>query len=530
MTNHPPIADDVASAALIVGASGGALSLSAFAEVAAGHRKIAVHEDAYAGITKARSHLERCIAENRVVYGVTTGFGPLADRSTPSSRISELQRNLIYHLATGVGAPLGYAEARGLLFARLLSILGGASGASPVLVDLMVAVLNADLAPFVPEKGTVGASGDLTPSAHMALALMGEGAFVSPSGAINEGDVALRKAGLLPYQLDGRDGLALVNGTSAMTAIAAINAEEARRLAEWTIAASAIHAEALHGVAEAWHPAFGEVRPHPGQIEAQQKLLARVDGSKRMRFDFIADKTRGSDKDEPTLQANPQDPYSIRCLPQIFGAILDVLAQHAEVVSRELNAVTDNPLFIEEAPHALHGGNFFGQHVAFVADHLANAISMLAVTAERQLARITDARQSGLPAFLQPHETGLHSGLMGAQVTASALIAEIRSKAIPASIQSIPTNGNNQDIVSMGTIAARRCRDILVDARRVVAINLMAGAQAMDVVGVDSGFSPAAMRVQASIRKVSAFILHDRPLSRDIEAISQFIALVDPPQ
>jgi tyrosine ammonia-lyase len=521
MTNHGVAGEFSGEAVALIGGPGfPALDLRSFEAVVRGRRSAVLDDAAAARVHESRKVLERCIDEQRVVYGVTTGFGPLADRVTPGARVDELQRNLIYHLASGVGRPLPWHEARGLMLARLVSIAQGASGASPLLADLMLSCLNAGLAPFIPEKGTVGASGDLTPSAHMALALMGEGAFIDRAGATLTGRAALDALSLEPYSLEGRDGLALVNGTSAMTAIAAINAVSLSRLIDAGFALSAVHAEIFEALGEAWHPAFAELRSHPGQIEAHRRLALLIEGSRRIRTGRVASQSLQTAQGDPAARRIPQDPYTIRCVPQILGAVLDSLTQHDSIVERELNSVTDNPVLLAEEPYALHGGNFFGQHVAFAADHLANAASMLAILSERQIARVTDERLSGLPAFLQPNETGLRSGFMGAQVTASALIAEIRTRAIPASIQSVPTNGNNQDVVSMGTIAARRCRDIIEDAARILAIQALALAQTIDIIGRDRGFSPAALHFYDGIRLRHAYLVEDRPLSGEIEKLA----------
>jgi tyrosine ammonia-lyase len=499
----------------------GSLSLSNFEAVAHYRARIVLSESAWDCVDASRSIIERCISEERVVYGVTTGFGPLANRSTPSNRTPELQKNLIYHLATGVGNSLPYHEARGLLLARLVSMLAGASGASRQLVQLIVACLNAGLAPGVPEKGTVGASGDLTPLAHVALALMGEGSFFDQGGRflpLKEGFVYLDGEA---YSLEGRDGLALVNGTSAMTAIAALSTCTMARLVDCALRASALHAEVFEALAEAWHPSLGLVRPHPGQVVALERLNQLISGSRRIVTTRVSSATRRDHNNVPEMTVSPQDPYTIRCVPQILGAVIDCVDHHDAIVLRELHSVTDNPVFLSQEPYAIRGGNFFGQHVAFAADYLANAATTLAVLSERQIARVTDESLSGLPAFLQPNETGMHSGLMGAQVTASALLAEIRTRSIPASIQSIPTNANNQDVVSMGTIAARKCRDILGDVSAILAVQLIALAQAIDIIGIEKGFSPQAQKLYAAVRRHSAFVKADRPLFKDIEILSK---------
>ncbi|MGL4490839.1 MAG: HAL/PAL/TAL family ammonia-lyase [Rhizobiaceae bacterium] len=500
-------------------------TLSDFEAVARNRAHVALSKDAWAVVDASRGVIETCIAQERIVYGVTTGFGPLANRSTPGNRTAELQKNLIYHLATGVGDPLPYHEARGLLFARLVSMLAGASGASRQLVQLIVSCLNAGLAPVVPEKGTVGASGDLTPLAHVALALMGEGSFFNEDGKMFPLKEAFALMDDKTYSLDGRDGLALVNGTSAMTAIAALSSRVMARFIDCALRTSAVHAEIFEALGEAWHPALGKLRPHPGQIAVHARLNQLIAGSKRIKTDRVAETKRPERDDAPEVIVSPQDPYTIRCVPQIIGAIVDSAAHHDEIVTRELHSVTDNPVFLDQAPYAIHGGNFFGQHVAFASDHLANAATMLAVLSERQIARVTDERLSGLPAFLQPFETGMHSGLMGAQVTATALLAEIRTRAIPASIQSIPTNANNQDVVSMGTIGARKCRDILSDLSSILAIQLLAVAQAIDIIGKDKGFSPEALKLYDAVRRQSAFVKSDRPLFNDIRTIAENLTL-----
>jgi tyrosine ammonia-lyase len=514
------------------------VSLETFSAAVRGRCKIEIGLLTELRVARSEANMHACIARDAVVYGITTGFGPLANRLVPKAHVSELQRNLIYHLASGVGAPLAYAEARGLMLARLISMTRGYSAASPNLVRLMARCLEAGLAPVVPEKGTVGASGDLTPSAHMALALMGEGAFLTMYGERLEGAAGLELNGLTPYTLDSRDGLALVNGTSAMTAIAGLNAIDAARATDWAVALSAMHAEVMGGRTEAWHPTFAMARPHPGQQEAIRRLNWRIAGSERLDRSNLAARTLPSGTNIETEKLPTQDPYTIRCVPQIIGAVLDVLEFHHRIVETELNSVTDNPLFEDDAPHALHGGNFYGQHVAFASDALMPAIIKLAILAERQIARVTDETLSkGLPAFLQPNATGLHSGFMGAQVTASALLAEMRTRAIPASIQSISTNGNNQDVVSMGTIGARNVRDIMIDVFHVLAIQALVLTQAQELRLQEdqaqfssSEFSAATTAVASQIRAISPALKQDRPLARDIELVAQLLRSQEPRQ
>jgi tyrosine ammonia-lyase len=506
------------------------MSLVDLEAIATGVARLAIASEARPRLLASAARLNLCIADQRTVYGISTGFGPLANRTVAHGDAEALQRNLICHLATGVGAPLSHGESRALLTARLLSILQGWSGASLALVDMMVAVLNHDLAPNVPEKGTVGASGDLTPSAHMALALMGEGSFVSRAGERLDAAETLRRHGLQPFRLDRRDGLALVNGVSAMTGIAALNGVVARRCLGWSLALSVVHAEVLLGRTEAWHDAFSEARRHPGQRRVQESLLSLAAGSGWLDKSLAASR-RVEDDAVPVMGRAPQDAYTIRCLPQALGAVRDMLDVHDRIVETELASASDNPIFQEEAPHALHGGNFYGQHVAFASDALFNAVAKIAIVAERQIARLTDEKlNEGLPPFLQPRQPGLQSGFMGAQVTASALLAEIRTRAMPASIQSISTNGANQDIVSMGTIAARKTRDALLDVSRILAIQALANAQAIRLRQAADArtLSRAARWLMPFVNERFAPLLDDRPLSDEIEAMANLIRTTDP--
>ena len=417
------------------------------------------------------------------------------------------------------------------MVARLATLAQGRSAARPEILHLLVDVLNAGLAPAIPEKGTVGASGDLTPLAHMALALMGEGCFLVDGASMPAAGI-LRAHGLEPVVLERKDGLALVNGTSVMTGVAALNGQALRRLLGVGVRATLLYAEAMGARWEGWHPLVGEARPHPGQRRIHALLREAGDGTERLRAFSPIPEAIGPTAANGVGPAGDiaQDPYTIRCAPQVLGAILDMLEVHDRVVETELTSVTDNPLVFAEEEAIVHGGNFMGQHVAFVADLLTNASVQLAVFCERQIARITDVTLSGgLPPFLQGEATGLQSGFMGAQVTATALVAEMRAHAMPASIQSIPTNGNNQDVVSMGTIAARRCRCILRDLSRVLAIEALVLAQAYDLrVEQDASraFSPASREFHASVRRHSPRLGADRPLSRDIEDLAA--ALLDP--
>ena len=508
---------------------GGYLDLATAYEIADGSREVEIASGACAQVAKASARVARIIDERRHVYGITTGFGPLADRLIDVAEAETLQQNLVYHLASGVGPPLPWLEARAMVLARLNSILQGASGASDACVNSLVAVLNGPYAPFVPQKGTVGASGDLTPLAHMALCLQGKGRFLTRAGETIAGLDALSKMGCAPLHLGNRDGLALVNGTSAMTGIAVVNACTASRAVDWALALSAALGEVMSARSEAWHPAFSTLRPHPGQAKACTALNARVEGSTRLTDDPLANAHVAQCVSGDVTRIG-QDAYTLRCVPQVIGAVMDNIESHAACVEIELNSVTDNPVLPPEGtPIALHGGNFMGQHVALASDGLGTAITVLAGLAERQVARLTDERlNGGLPAFLSRAQTGLSSGFMGAQVTATALLAEMRTIG-PASVHSISTNAANQDVVSMGTIAARRTQERLEMCQQVLAILALAVAQAMDILQDQGGFSASACALRDFVRERAPEMRDDRPLGTEISALACDIARRSPP-
>lgn len=498
-------------------------SLAQIESVALGLAQVDVSPQALPHMAASAALLDDWVEQKRCIYGVTTGYGPLATTHIDPARSDALQRKLVYHLATGVGEALPWAAARAIMFCRLQALSQGMSAVSPRVIEGLVAALNAGLAPVIPEKGTVGASGDLTPLAHMALALMGEGAWIDRHGPV-ENSEAFTRMGTAPLALGPKQGLALVNGTSAMTGIAALNGAAARRLLKLGCVLSLMNAEVFKGHSAAWHPLVGAARGQPGQSAVHALLWPLVESAPRLQAYCPQPSVLDGEGDVRADQPLPQDPYSIRCIPQLMGACLDMLETHDGIAMREASAVTDNPLIFAQESALIHAGNFFGQHVAFASDALTNAVIMIATVLERQIARITDVSQNGaLPAFLQGRQTGLNSGFMGAQVTATALVAEMKSFAIPASIQSIPTNANNQDVVTMGTIAARKTATIIKDAMRVAAIHALCMAQAVDLCDgeADGGaFSPASHAVRNNIRALSPFLGEDRPLSADIEKVA----------
>ena len=473
-------------------------------------------------VERGERQLEALIDARRLIYGITTGYGPLAGRHIDPSRAGTLQRNLIYHLASGTGPELDRISVRAIMAVRLNTLAQAHSAVRRTSLETLAQWLNADVVPIVPARGTVGASGDLTPLAHIVLALMGE-ADVSDNGVRQPAAESLAARGWAPLNPEAKDALGLVNGTAAMTGIAALNGQAARRSLDVALRCTVTYAECLQGRVEAWHPTLGALRPHPGQQAVHRRLLGLAHDSKRLTPHLPQYLPSTLDDAAPVQNSHavPQDPYTIRCAPQLFGAVLDVIEWHNTTVDREINAVTDNPVFDPDAEAVFHGGNFYGQHVAFAADSLSNALITLAVHNERLVARLTDENQNGaLPAFLQGRDTGLHSGLMGAQVSASALVGELRSLAQPASIQSVPTNANNQDVVTMGTIAARKTANALTQVHELQAITTLTVAQAMDLLGT-YGFSSESAALHAWVREHSASIADDRPLYGDIERLTR---------
>jgi tyrosine ammonia-lyase len=497
--------------------------------IALGRQPIALSQQEKRAVAKAHTFLCDAIEQRRRIYGVTTGYGPLATTDVDPKQSALLQQNLVYHLCSGVGEPLSHRHVRAMMVARLSSLVRGHSGANPVLIDRLQAWVNVDLVPEVPSLGTVGASGDLTPLAHLARALSGEGR-VSLRGAswIDSAD-AHRQLGWKPLVLQGKDAIALVNGTSTTAGIAALNAIAAQRALKLSTLLVLLYAELLEGHREAFHPSIGELRPHPGQQQLHRWLWSLSASSDALiPWQHVPASLPDMQSAIEQHRPLPQDAYTLRCAPQALGAVWDVVEQHAQTVRIELDAVTDNPLLLADDDLILHGGNFFGQHLAFASDHLNNALIQMALYSERRIARITDPlKNKGLPAFMQPLDTGLHSGFMGAQVSATALVAELRSHAMPASIQSIPTNADNQDIVPLGTIAARRASTSLAQLYQVLAIEALVLAQGADLKNAHL-LSHASQTLCAWVREYAPPLEQDRPLSEEIAKVAN--ALADPDQ
>lgn len=480
------------------------LSLAQVARVARGAEQVGLAEAALVRIRRARRVVEKIIDEGHIVYGVNTGFGKLSDVHIAASELRELQLNLVRSHACGVGQPLSEEETRALLLLRANVLALGHSGARDHVVEMLVLLLEHGVHPVVPEKGSVGASGDLAPLAHLALVVIGEGEAVY-RGARMPGAEALRRAGLEPLQLEAKEGLALLNGTQAMCAVGGLALHRALRLAQLADVAGAMTLEALRGTPTAFDERIHNARPHPGQTAAAAHLRELLQESE------IRESHREND---PRVQ----DAYSLRCMPQVHGAVRTALEHAREVVETETGSATDNPLVFSDEEQVLSGGNFHGAPVALALDYAAMALTDLASISERRIERLVNPDLSeGLPAFLTAHP-GMSSGFMIAQVTAVALLSEMKVLAHPASIDNLPTSGGKEDHVSMGMTAATKLRTIVEDAEYVISIELLAAAEGLEYrapLQPGRGVRRAYERVRARVPRLR----QDRALAPDIEQI-----------
>ena len=487
---------------------GFSLSLDDVVAVALHRAPVELAPSARARMVRANDVVSALVAGNAVAYGVTTGFGKLSDVAIPRDRLNELQVNLVRSHACGVGPLLPEREARAMMLLRANVIAKGFSGARPVLVDTLASMLNAGLYPPVPEQGSVGASGDLAPLAHLALALIGEGPLHQGS---ETGDAAtlLARAGIEPVRLGPKEGITLINGTQAHTAIAALAVVDAHRL--WQVAhlAGAMSLEALMGTPVAFDARIQEARGQLGQA-ASAALLREL-----LKDSEIRESHRDND---PRVQ----DPYALRCMPQVHGPVLDAIDFCAGVIGRELNAATDNPLVFADTGELLSGGNFHGQAVAMALDFLAIALTNLATIAERRIDRLVHPDLNhGLPPFLT-QDAGVNSGFMMAQVTAASLASECKVLSHPASVDTIPTDGNKEDQVPMAMGAAWKLRRIVGNVRNILAIELMCAAQGLDYrLPLTAGRGAATG--QRLVRELVAPLGQDRVLSTDIHVLADAI-------
>lgn len=457
---------------------------------------------AYEIIEQSAATVHAIVAQGDAAYGINTGFGKLAKSRIPDEQLEQLQRNLILSHAVGVGDPMSDATVRLLMVMKAASLARGFSGVRPVVIDTLLALLNAGIMPLIPVKGSVGASGDLAPLSHMTLAMMGDGS-VRVNGRIQPAAEALAAAGIPPITLAAKEGLALINGTQVSTALALHGLFMAERLLEAGAVIGALCVDAAKGSDTPFDPRIHAIRGQPGQMALAAVTRELLAGSEIRRSHLVNDE-------------RVQDPYSLRCQPQVMGACRDLIVNAARTLLIEANAVTDNPLVFTDTREVLSGGNFHAEPVAFAADMLALAISEIGAISERRIALLIDSTISGLPPFLV-NNPGLNSGFMIAHVTAAALASENKSHAHPASVDSLPTSANQEDHVSMATFAGRRLAEMAENTATILGIEWLSAAQGVDF-HRPLTTSPRLERVQDTLRKAVSFYAEDRLFAPDIDA------------
>lgn len=482
--------------------TGNDLTIEDIFNVSVNYEKVGISSDALEKISKSRKNLEKLLEGDKPIYGVNTGFGSLLNVSIPKDKISELQENLIRSHSSGVGEPLSSIHVRAMMLVRANNLCKGFSGVRPELVNMIIEMLNGRIHPIVPRYGSVGASGDLAPLAHVALTLMGEGR-VELDGTIMDSADALQKRGLSPLSFTEKEGVAFINGTAAISGILAVELEKAFNLMRNAILSSSMAFEGLKGTLKAFREWAVGARPHRGQITVAENFRKLLSDSRIV---------------EISTKEKVQDPYSLRCIPQVYGAVLDTLNYAKSVLHTEINSATDNPLIIE-GDYA-SAGNFHGEPVALVSDFVAIALTDLGNIVERRVARLTDASLSGLPPFLV-EESGYNSGYMIPQYTAAALCNRNKVLAYPSTADSIPTSANQEDHVSMGTNSAIKLMEIVDNLKNIIAIEFLLGAQALEF--AENETSENTKAVYNNIRKKIAPLKRDRPPYPDIAELCSMI-------
>jgi histidine ammonia-lyase len=493
--------------------SGNDLTFSQLYDVALRAETVSLAPAAVERMNASRAVVERLVASGATAYGINTGFGKLASVRISAEQVRQLQVNLVRSHACGVGESLSEAETRAMMVLRANAIAKGLSGVRPRVVETLCQMLNSRVHPVIPSQGSVGASGDLAPLAHLAQVVIGEGR-ANFRGEILPGGEAMKRAGITPVTLEAKEGLSLLNGTQGMLALLSLALHEADILVDTADVAASLSLDALRGSPGAFDTRIMQARAYPGAATTAGNLANLNEGSQ------IRESHRSAEKD-----TRVQDAYSLRCTPQVHGAVRDSLAQAREIAAVELNSATDNPLvFVRDANNGdiISGGNFHGQPLAMAADQVAIAIATLGGISERRTEQMTNPLTSMLPAFLTP-EPGINSGFMIAQVTAAALTSENKALAVPHSVDSISTSGNQEDYVSMGMSGARRLDRMLQNLRLTIAIELLCACQGIDLLApLQTG--PLAKKAYEAVRAKSAKVVQDRPLAREIEAVSALVA------
>jgi len=493
--------------------SGNELTFAELRRVAVHGEEVSLAVGAIARMKASRAVVDKLVASGATAYGINTGFGKLASVRISPEQVRQLQVNLVRSHAVGVGDPLSAAEVRAMMLLRANALAKGLSGVRPLVVETLCAMLNTGVHPVIPSQGSVGASGDLAPLAHLAHVVIGEG-FAAYRGETLPGGEAMKRAGILPLALEAKEGLSLLNGTQGMLALLCLALQEADVLADTADVAAALSLDALRGSPGAFDSRIMHARAYAGAAQTARNLAHLNEGSQ------IRESHRSAESDKRV-----QDAYSLRCTPQVHGAVRDSLSQAREMAAVELNSATDNPLvFVTDGGEGdiVSGGNFHGQPLAMAADQVAIALATLGGIAERRIEQMTNPLTSMLPAFLTP-EPGLNSGFMIAQVTAAALTSENRALATPHSVDSISTSGNQEDYVSMGMSGARRLERMLKNLRYILAIELLCACQGIDLLAPLRTGTLAGQAYQA-VRAKSAKVEADRRLSEDLETVAVLVA------
>lgn len=484
---------------------GHSLSIEEAVAVARFNAKVEIAKSAIEKIKESRRLVEKILDENRVAYGISTGFGEFSKVSVGREKSGQLQDNLIMSHCVAVGTPLNEETTRAMLLLRANALCIGNSGIRIELVQALVDMLNAGVHPIIPEKGSLGASGDLAPLAHMALVLLGMGEAIY-KGERMSGKLAMQKANLPTYNLEAKEGLALINGTQCMTAVGMLSFYDSYRAAKLADIIGSMTMEALTGLKNAFDPRVSAVRPHNGQQYVARNFRLLTDNSELL---------------DASQNLRVQDAYSLRCIPQVHGAIRDSLDYIRTVIETEMNSVTDNPLLFLDDESVISGGNFHGEPMALVMDFMGIAVSEIADISERRLERLVNpALSNGLPAFLTPNG-GLNSGYMICQYSAASMVSENKVYAHPASVDSIPSSANQEDMVSMGTTAARKSRLIVENTLSVLGFELMAAVQGLDL--RDKKPSPVHQKIYSLVREGIPFFDKDREIRIDIEFMEKLI-------
>jgi histidine ammonia-lyase len=485
------------------------LTLKDVKEVLFSKQMVSASPKSMEAVQKSREAVERIVSEQKVVYGINTGFGKFSDVLIDKEHVRDLQLNLIRSHACGVGEPFPEIVSRAMLLLRANALLKGYSGARPIVIERLLELLNKDIIPVIPQQGSLGASGDLAPLSHQALVLVGEGE-VFYKGKRMDSLEALQQEGICPLTLEAKEGLALINGTQAMTAMGVVGYLEAEQLAFESELIASMTIEGLHGIMDA----FAE------EVHLARGYQQQIDTAKRIRG-YLSDSLLTTVQGELRVQ----DAYSLRCIPQVHGASWQALDYVKEKLEIEINAATDNPLIFDDGEKVISGGNFHGQPIAFAMDFMKIAVAELANISERRIERLVNPQLNDLPPFLSP-EPGLQSGAMIMQYAAAALVSENKTLAHPASVDSIPSSANQEDHVSMGTIAARHAYQIIQNVRRVLSIELICAMQAVEIRGIGKMATQTRKFYEKGREQVPS-IKQDRIFSKDIEKAAEWLKTME---